>query len=1072
MFSSALKSFTSNINSNYTVASAPSSSSGPWKIYDGKKKSTGKSVSVFVLDRKALDAHSASLGRSSAASIKRATEDVIERLKKEASSLARLRHPNILELVEPVEDVRGGGLQFATETVTASLSGLLAEKDDQERSGGAGGRSSRYVTEDAEGRRQRRELEIDELEIQKGLLQISKALEFLHDNAGLVHGNLTPDAVFVNAKSDWKISGLSYSSPPDNSTKPTSVQPISLSEILNIDPRLPKSVQLNLDYSSPDFVLDTNLNVAADMFSLGLLIIALYNSPHTSPIQANSSISSYKRIFASSSTIPSVSNSFLCSRPIPRDLTATVLPRLITRRPAQRMTAKEFQQSDYFDNILMSTIRFLDSLPAKTPGEKAQFMRGLSRVLPSFPKSVLEKKVLPALLEEMKDRELLSLILQNIFKIIELLPSGRRPFTEKIIPRLREIFLPPSNVKGPHERDPAKEAGLMVLLEHIKEIARNCSGKEFKDDILPIIHLAIESPTHSIVDAALRSLPVVLPVLDFSTIKNELFPVIASVFTKTSSLGIKVRGLEAFVILCGGTNDPDASNDGLEGIMNSTASKKSSSTALDKYTMQEKIVPLIRAIKTKEPAVAMASLNVLRQVGGVADADFVAMDILPILWSMSLGPLLDLKQFQAFIELIKSLSTRVETEQTKKLQELSGTNGTNAARGDDFMSFGAASAFPSNGAADGGEVDFERLVKGNAGISSSSNPLDSGWDAAPANATAQTASNPHQHKAPKFSWSTPSPTTTAFPPPSTTNAMAPLKTNQSGPASRTITPDLSRFEALSPTATQFSHPLQPQSSFNTRESTRDLLVEKRGPFMQPTTASKKQIRANQIDIHSLGILFCSVIANARHNVRLKRCDLIEHLGYSASSIMWQYEPISGERSTSAKFSRPLPMRYDAELGEASIFKGPPRKELDDAWTKLVDQPMILVDRHTLKSFDPTTKPSKGINDHYYATVEVYHQLHCLDITRKFIWRDHYQHVDTFQDPPEMVWEHVDHCIDLLRQVLMCNSEVGLIFYTDVGNKQPVARVSTTHMCRNFSEITEWVNRRDSELGVFAESISK
>ena len=84
--------------------------------------------------------------------------------------------------------------------VTASLSGLLQEKDEQERASGVGGRSSRYVTEDSEGGRKRRELEIDELEIQKGLEQISKALEFLHDNAGLVHGNLTPDAVFVNAK--------------------------------------------------------------------------------------------------------------------------------------------------------------------------------------------------------------------------------------------------------------------------------------------------------------------------------------------------------------------------------------------------------------------------------------------------------------------------------------------------------------------------------------------------------------------------------------------------------------------------------------------------------------------------------------------------------------------------------------------------------------------------------------------------------------------------------------------------------------------------------------------------------
>jgi SCY1-like protein 2 len=200
MFANALKSFSSNINSNYTVSPSPTSTSGPWKIHDAKKKSTGKEVSIFVFDRKALDSHSGGLSRSSASSLKRAVEEVVERLKKEASSLARLRHPNILELVEPVEDTRSGGLQFATEPVTASLAGLLQEKDEEESRGGIGGRSSRHVVGDGEGNRRRRDIEIDELEIQKGLLQISKALEFLHENAGLVHGNLTPEAIFINAK--------------------------------------------------------------------------------------------------------------------------------------------------------------------------------------------------------------------------------------------------------------------------------------------------------------------------------------------------------------------------------------------------------------------------------------------------------------------------------------------------------------------------------------------------------------------------------------------------------------------------------------------------------------------------------------------------------------------------------------------------------------------------------------------------------------------------------------------------------------------------------------------------------
>lgn len=44
-------------------------------------------------------------------------------------------------------------------------------------------------------------------------------------------------------------------------------------------------------------------------------------------------------------------------------------------------------------------------------------------------------------------------------------------------------------------------------------------------------------------DAALSALPAVLPVLDYSTIKNELFPVISNVFTHTNSLAIKIRAV-------------------------------------------------------------------------------------------------------------------------------------------------------------------------------------------------------------------------------------------------------------------------------------------------------------------------------------------------------------------------------------------------------------------------------------------------------------------------------------------------------------------------------------------------
>ncbi|KAJ5787383.1 hypothetical protein N7457_002373 [Penicillium paradoxum] len=783
MFSSALKSFNSNISAHYQISPNPTVYSGPWKIHDAKNKSTGTAASVFIFDRKSLESRSNGFGRSSGSSSKKLQDDVIERLKREASNLARLRHPSILQVLEPVEETRNGGLMFATEHLTASLSGLLLEKDNQENTTRAGSRTSRFVVEEADGTRRRRDLEIDELEIQKGLLQVAKGLEFLHESAGLVHGNLNPEAIYINAKSDWKISGLGFAGPPDSSETRSSLPPLAVSEVLYQDPRLPASVQLSLDYTSPDFALDSNVSSAADLFSLGLIIIALYNSPHVSPLQTHANLTTYKKLLSSPSTTPSQGNNFLSSKPIPKDVLSHVLPRLITRRPAQRMNAREFQQSQYFDNVLVSTIRFLESLPTKNANEKSQFLRGLQRVLPEFPVSVLERKLLGALMDELKDRELLPLILQNVFGILKRIPNGRRVFPEKIIPRLKEVFTNGSG-KGPAERDSKKDAGLMVVLDNMKLIAGNCSGLEFKDDILPLIRLGLDSPTHSLVDASLKCLPVMLPVLDFSTVKNEVFPPIAATFSRTSSLAIKVRTLEAFSVLCGASaDDSDGLDDDLSGIQ-TTKSKPTKASILDKYTMQEKLVPSLKAIKTKEPSVMMAALKVFRQVGKVADSEFLALEVLPVLWSFSLGPLLSLSQFNAFMTLIKSLSTRIEQEQSKKLQELSsGARSTAFQNGSDEFSQ-AASGLGSPDV--DGAGSFERLVLGKKAAPANGQAIDmwGSMEPEPAKPTVPSVS-------PSFSWSS---NNTGM----ATQANALSK--QSNAAFRSITPDqkLGSFPSLAP----------------------------------------------------------------------------------------------------------------------------------------------------------------------------------------------------------------------------------------------------------------------------------
>jgi SCY1-like protein 2 len=413
-------------------------------------------------------------------------------------------------------------------------------------------------------------------------------------------------------------------------------------------------------------------------------------------------------------------------------------------------------------------------------------MRGLPRILSQFPKSVLEKKVLPALLDENKDHELLSLTLQNVFKVLALVPNSKRAFSEKVLPTLREIFLAPVKArKGQKaERDTSTDGGLMVVMEQMSVITENCSGKEFKDDILPIMFIALESAQHSLQDAALHGLPLILPILDFSTLKNEVFPVVAHVFSKTSSLAIKISGLEAFSILCGG------------GATAQTGAHATSTTpngaVLDKYTVQEKVVPLLKAIKTKEPAVMVAALNVFQQAGKLADIEFLASDILPCLYVFSLGPLLNLEQFQAYMTLIKSLSAKIEQEQTRKLQNLSST------------SRGGAGLAKTNGAVSGPadtETDFESLVTGRKANNTQSNGFDADWsaDAAPASsATRPRIQQQQSASAATFAWSTPTATSQPLRPQAQTRAST--MAMQPAMASRTVTPDntLSSFTTLSP----------------------------------------------------------------------------------------------------------------------------------------------------------------------------------------------------------------------------------------------------------------------------------
>lgn len=540
---------------------------------------------MFVFDKKRLEGYITKSGAS-----KTTANDVYERLRREVASLAKLRHPSLVKLIEPLEETKGT-MRFVTEPLSSCLQHMID------------------VNSSSVGSSELDAGELDELVIQKGMLQLAEGLSFLHTAAGLVHLDIQPSSVLINVKGDWKLFGLgfveNYRDGPNEYFIP------------RFDPRLPSYIQINLDYSAPELVIEHKLGTSNDIFSLGCLILALFT--FRPPMRTDNNPNSYKQQFSSIN---------VNDQRIPQYFKG-MLNQLVGRNPSQRATIEQFKTSPLFDNILIRTINFLDDFPAKLPAEQQAFMNGFSKMIDQFPKSVLQRKILPTLLEELgKEESLVGPILVNIFEVSK--DMSQLGFSEKVLPGIKKV----NKVLSAQ----------VTVLKYLDVLKSRLNGNEFRDDILPIVLDAMENAPPEIQEVSLQKIPLIIEKLDFVTLKSEVFPKVALVFANTTSLSVKLEALSAFEQLV--------------------------DNGLDKYAITEKLLPLLNGMKTREPKVMMGALSVYSKVITIVDIEVLARVIVPQLLSMSMESMLNLGQFRAFIDQIKSLLDRIETEHGKRLSQV------------------------------------------------------------------------------------------------------------------------------------------------------------------------------------------------------------------------------------------------------------------------------------------------------------------------------------------------------------------------------------------------------------------
>lgn len=105
-------------------------------------------------------------------------------------------------------------------------------------------------------------------------------------------------------------------------------------------------------------------------------------------------------------------------------------------------------------------------------------------------------------------------------------------------------------------------------------------------------------------------------------------------------------------------------------------------------------------------------------------------------------------------------------------------------------------------------------------------------------------------------------------------------------------------------------------------------------------------------------------------------------------------------------------------------------------------------------------------------MEALHQLHCVNLVRQALFFNHdyysshsHPHVgDSFHDDPNIVIGHVNHCIDMLRELIMCRAEADVVPYLWLtGNGDTIPDFGRAKQCRNFESVRMWAEKHQVKL---------
>jgi SCY1-like protein 2 len=594
----------STLTKNYDVDAEPCGAGGLsslWRIYSCKRKTKDRAaLSILMFDKKRLDRKRTN------------RDDIINTLKAEVLALARLRHPCILQVVEPLlEDSKT--LAFVTEPIIGSLTDLLKQPSKLQ---------SLFT----------------DLEIRLGLMDIIEALNFLHSEARLLHMAICPDNIYLTPQGKWRLAGLSFAQ--TLSAERRAVVPATL-DFLSIARRqrfseteIPEALVPPLSYTAPELIGLKTASPASDLFSVAGVTLSTYKALINSardyfPFEITDvSEQGHKDAISSFLRLPSA---LAC---LPDGLKETVQRFLAVSQ--DRGQIHEFLNSRGFQDTPIKALNFLEHIHEKQDAQKLQFLKGLHKLIEKFEQSLVMRRVLPLLSQLIQSTNLSAQALPSLVEVMKRSSMSKEQFTEQIWPCLERLTS-------------GKEISaqtLFILLSEVEVFIQFTTAEQCRAMIMPLVFKSMECGVPQLQEIVMRKIPcLVAKVDDKSYLKVQILPRFLQGLLTTRAPAVREEGLRALTQLF---------------------------VHFDRPTLVETILPSLDKMRKQDvtSSTSMLLLEAYSSISTLLGPRVAALNIMPALCPLLVDADVSKEQFEVIVTTLTEMLQSVRTARMSELTSL------------------------------------------------------------------------------------------------------------------------------------------------------------------------------------------------------------------------------------------------------------------------------------------------------------------------------------------------------------------------------------------------------------------